>query len=47
MKGRRVNGLGGIDLCDMILLLIGLGLLIWSIGDRFGWLPGLTSVLGI
>ena len=47
MKGRRVNSLGSIDLGDVILLLIGLVLLIWSIGDRFGWFPGLSSVLGI
>ena len=32
---------------DVILLIIGLILLIWSIGDRFGWFLGLSSVLGI
>ena len=45
MKGRRVNSLGGLDLGDIILLSIGLGLLIWSIGDRFGFLPPLTSLV--
>ena len=43
--GRKVGSLVGIDLGDIILFLIGLELLIWSIGDRFGWLPGLTSIL--
>ena len=46
MKGRRVNSLGGIDFGDIVLLLLGLGLLIWSIGDRFGFLPKFSSVLG-
>ncbi len=42
MKGRTVKSLGGWDIGDIILLLIGLVLLVWSIGDRFGWLPSLT-----
>ena len=47
MKGSSVIRLGSLDLSDLILLLLGLGFLLWSICDRFNWLPGLPALLGL